>query len=116
MPQGPLVYIMCGLCFAGKTSIASEIASTLGYIHLDVDEIYLEKLALAAGTGQITGGVWDKAFEECFRRSGLFLTDEKTVVYDGANASLVERDEIRDFARRYNAGSLVIYVDVPEEV
>ena len=36
----PTLYILCGLPFAGKTTLAKELVKHFGFVHIDIDQIY----------------------------------------------------------------------------
>src|SRR5580704_5836658 len=63
------VYILCGLPFSGKTTLARALAQQRGFIHLDVD-------ALARQSGEQPGeGISDERWGQIFREAHRQLTN-----------------------------------------
>lgn len=105
------LYIMCGVVFTGKTTLAKAIAEAKD----------AELVSLDAITPEMTGFIEDQ--KEHYRRRkemGLeqvtsLLANGKSVVYDSVNAKRKHRNEARGIAAANGAEAIVIFLDTPEE-
>ncbi len=112
MPK-PVVYIMCGLPFSGKTTLARALVARCGVTHLDLDI-----MAMAEGLFPEVGvseEQWGKIFENAHHRSAELLKSGKSVVFDSVNFDRGVRDRIRTDAERVGCSARVIYLQLPLE-
>lgn len=106
--------MMCGLPFAGKSTLARAVAAHLGAVHLETDAINTER-GLGANGAAITTREWAATYREAYRRLEASLCAANTVVYDAVNYRRVQRDQLRRIARRCDATVQVIFVTTPAE-
>ena len=106
------LYIMCGLPFAGKTTLAKEMVKMLSIRRVSVDEINGERGIWNADTG-MSPEEWTKTYEIAYQRIGTFLSEGESVVDESANFTKEQRHRLRAIAEKYNAQAYVIFVDVP---
>ena len=109
--QKSTLYIMCGLPFSGKTTLARTLANQCGFIHLDLDAIARAK-SLFPEEG-INDEQWGQVFREVYRQVATLLTAGKSVVFDAVNYDRVGRDRLRTIAQQSNSVVHVIYIDLP---
>ena len=109
MPQSTL-YIMCGLPFSGKTTLAHALASQCGFVHLDLDAIARAK-SLFPEEG-INDEQWGQVFREVYRQVAVLLTSGKSVVFDAVNYDRVGRDRLRTIAQQTGSSVHVIYINL----
>src|SRR6266542_309656 len=105
------VYILCGLPFSGKTTLARALAKQRGFIHMDVD-------ALARQLGEQPGeGISDERWGQIFREAHLQLTNllltGHSVIFDAVNYRRVGRDRLRSIAEQAGSSAYVILVATP---
>ncbi len=112
MPS-PRLLIMCGLPFSGKSTLARELAARLGFVHLELDAVNVERGAGLDGD-VITREDWLVAYRESYRRLDGHLEAGCSVVFDATNFRRAHRERLRRAARRAGAVALVIYLDLPE--
>ncbi len=110
--ENPCLYILCGLSFAGKTTLAKEMVNVLGIKHVAIDDINTERGIWNGETG-LSSEEWEKTYEIAYQRITMFLGQGESVVDDSANFTKEQRDRLRTIAERYNAQTCVIFVDVP---
>lgn len=106
------LYILCGLPFSGKTTLASELVSRLGISRVAIDEINNERGIWDDETG-LSPEEWANTYQEAYRRIGSLLGQGRSVVDDSVNFTRELRDHLRAIAESYGAATIVIYVDVP---
>jgi len=109
MPKSTL-YIMCGLPFSGKTTLARALANQCGCVHLDLDAIARAK-NLFPEEG-IDDEKWGRVFREVHRQVAALLTSGKSVVFDAVNYDRVERDRLRIIAQDSDSLVHVIYINL----
>ncbi len=107
----PCLYIMCGLPFAGKTTLAKEMVNLLGIKRVSIDEINSERGIWNDETG-MSPEEWTKTYEIAYQRTANFLSQSKSVVDESANFTKEQRDRLRVIAEQYNSQTYVIFVDI----
>jgi predicted kinase len=106
--------IICGLSFAGKSTLANEISAQFGYTEVDVDETKLDLYGPGIDDEQLTRDEWDPIYRETDDRMLSHLRNGESVVDGSRNFRQHERDHARQLAKRAGAEVVLIYVDVPE--
>ena len=110
----PKLYIMCGLAFSGKSTLARKIAEHTNSKLIAFDKLWVEKdkdqpvpkgaegwrFIRKVGQDEVT-----KAIQE-----------GNSVVYDDNNVRFEHREELREIARRLGAEDVVIYLNTPLEL
>ena len=107
------VYVMCGLSFAGKTTLARRIAASTASAVVSYDELYasVERDAVLTGLHE-----WEfivSCMDDAVRAE---LAAERSVVVDNLNEDLVDRDRLRAIADDFGAKTIVIHVQAPLEL
>ena len=104
------LYIMCGLPFSGKTTLARALANRCDCVHLDLDAIARRK-NLFPEEG-INDEQWGQVFREVYRQVTTLLTSGKSVICDAVNYDRVGRDRLRRIAQRSDSSVYVIYINL----
>ena len=113
MIHEPCIFILCGLSFAGKTTLAKELARRRGLPYLSLDEVNTERGVGLSGE-PITAEEWEQTYAESYRRLEALIEQGRSVVYDESNFARAQRDFLRALAARHGFAAHVIYVDTPE--
>ncbi len=108
----PYLYILCGLPFAGKSTLAHELEKRLGIIYVGLDRIN-DMFGVGLHGATIPSEQWDRTYTEAYRQVDMFLAARHDVLFDAANFTRAQRDFQRTIADKHAAQSLVIYVEVP---
>lgn len=111
----PVLLILCGLPFAGKTTLA-KVFEDYGFFRVTVDDINIElgiEFSLEKG---ITYENWGKAYAGYYQKIRNKLQNGMSVVSDGVAYLQKERDELRAIARVTHAKSYVIYIPTSVEI
>jgi predicted kinase len=106
------LYILCGLPFAGKTTLAKGLVSELGIKRVAIDDINTER-GLWDDEKGLSPEEWTHVYNEAYRRIGLLLGQGERVMDDSTNFTREQRDRLRAIAARHNAATTVIYVTTP---
>ncbi len=107
------LFILCGLPFSGKTTLAKALVERLGFARVDMDEINTRKGVGLHGEA-IVQEEWDRTYAESYRQLDQLLQAGKSVLFDAANFTKAQRDYLRSIAAKHEAATQVIYVDVSE--
>ena len=110
----PVLYIMCGLAFAGKSTLARKISEHTRSKLIAFDKLWVEK----DNEQHVTKGVEGWKF---IRKVGQdevakALKEGNSVVYDDNNIRFEHREELRKVARKFGARAVVVYLNTPLEL
>lgn len=109
------LYILCGLPFAGKTTLANSLMRAHQWQIVSIDELSSK---LGIGTkGEATGPrEWEIINSASYHETELHLSTGRTVIYDGPNFTYTMRQALRNIAQKTKHQAVVIYVatDVQE--
>jgi len=106
-----IVYIMCGLAFAGKTTVARAISERLGGEIVSLDEINAAR-GLSGGEG-IPVAEWERTHGIALREADALLARGIATVIDDTGCYRWLRNRYRQVARRRGCDDLVVFVDTP---
>lgn len=115
MNQPKTLYIMCGVGFAGKSTLAKKIAEHTGATLVSQDAMYFEKeeeLRLDPDSDE----QWRMILTMCHGKIREELGGGNSVVFDDTSLQVSHRDELRDIARETSAETKVVFLDTPVEV
>ena len=109
------LYILCGIPFSGKTTLAKKLVEKLGFTRIDLDDIKFELFGKDIMDPQIDQTGWDKVFRQMYREIKQSLAHGKTVVHDTGNFTFHERSLVKHIADELGLESITIFVDIPEK-
>lgn len=101
--------ILCGVPFAGKSTLAKELAGRFGWALLEVNAINRER-GLGSEVGRLTRAEWTATLREAFRTLDGLLAEGRSVVYDAANHRRRMRDRLRQIAAGRGVRTVVVLV------
>ncbi len=113
MQNRPMLYILCGLPYSGKTTLQKELVKRLGLQAVSVDRIMDERDMWREG--HPTQEDWNEAFSEAYRRIEAYLKAGKTVIFDCANLPFHERENARIIADKLGIMHKLIYLNISKE-
>lgn len=111
----PILYIMCGVGFSGKSTLAKKIAGHTRAVLVSQDGMYFEKKD-ELGVDQDDDGQWRMLLDMCLKRILENLSQGRSVVFDNTNTKFEHREELRRLAGRVGAETKVVFLDTPIEV
>lgn len=108
------LYIMCGLAFSGKSTLARQIAEYTKSQLVAFDKLWVEKDKEKPITKDAEGWKFIRyvAQDEILKK----LHDGVSVVYDDNNIKFEHREELREIAKQAGVDAMVIYLDTPIEI
>jgi predicted kinase len=108
--------IICGLSFAGKSTLGNAIAKRFGHDQVDVDVTKVRLYGENARDDQLTQSDWDRIYRETDNLILNCLQAGKAVIDASRNFRKAERQQTRTLVRKARAEIATIYVDTPEAV
>lgn len=109
----PLLVLMCGVPFAGKTTLARALATQYGWQYIALDAINTER-GVGLDGKPIPAHEWDRSYAEAYRRVATALQAGMSVVYDETNFARTQRNHLRAIAAQTGSRTTVVYVATPE--
>lgn len=106
----PVLYIMCGLGFSGKSTLAKQIAQHFKIPIVSTDEMFWE---LKLKSGDYEG--WSELLRLSKERTTGFLKNGQSVIYDYTSEKREQRDELRTLAGKAGASATVVYLATQDE-
>lgn len=107
------LYILCGIPFSGKTTLAKRMVEKFGFARIDLDEVKFELFGTSITDGEIDQLGWDKVYQRMYKRIEDLLKTGKTVINDTGNFTRNERNIVKKIADDLGVESITIYVDIP---
>ena len=110
----PVLYLLCGLSFAGKSTLAKGLSEPLGAVIIEADRyipVVEERLPNAS---KIESWRAIQALARAAVREHLAVG--KSVIYDDLMVDPRDREALELLARQARAAILVIFLDTPVEV
>jgi predicted kinase len=109
-PAAPRFVAMCGIPFAGKTRLATQLANEMNCSLVSVDLI-VTSLGIDLGPDARNQRGWARAIATGFNRSRQLLANGDSVVFDTANHTRRNRDRCRRIAEGSGARFRLVWVD-----
>ena len=109
------LYIMCGLPFSGKTTIAKQLAKKQEFSVVSVDDIR-ESLGFYWEKNEASKDDWEKIFKTVELKITSLLKSGNNVIYDSANQDKASRIKFKELAISLGVKSRVVFVDTPMKV
>jgi predicted kinase len=107
----PAVYILCGIPFSGKSTLAHILSIQRGWTHVDVDAI--AQSLIDSCDGDVTEEQWTEAFTASYEQVTTNLARGQSVVHDATNYARTVRDRVRAIAHQFGSSAHVIYITIP---
>lgn len=108
----PVLYILCGLPFSGKTTLAKKLIRRLG-----ANLVSLDQLVEQAGLPHVDTSIPEKVWKQFKRKSHFliknYLKNGQSVINDSVNLTKKDRQHLRLMATKYNSEVRVIYFETP---
>ncbi len=106
------LYLLCGLAFSGKSTLAKTMVDYLNCAYVSLDDIN-KKRGLGFGGDGIPSQEWEKTHHVAIGILENLMQLEQDIILDDTNCFRWLRDRFREVAKRHNYVTKVIYLDVP---
>lgn len=108
--------IVCGLSFAGKSTLADAICASFGYLQVDVDETRTDLYGSDVHDEDLEPEEWTRIYTETDNRILTHLRSGESVVDASRNFRQAEREHARTLAVRMKVEVVIVYLDTPEAI
>ncbi len=105
------LYIMCGLAFSGKSTLARKIAEYTKSNLIAFDTLWIEKDKEKPVPKNAEG--WRYIRDAAQTGILTALRDGSSVIYDDNNPRKEHREELRNIAKKAGVELIIIYLDTP---
>jgi predicted kinase len=112
----PKLIIICGVSFAGKSTLGQAIARRFGYEQVDVDDTKFALFGPDIRDEQLSRADWEHMYAETYRLIAEYLRAGKSVVDGSGNFKRSERQMVRELANASGSATVTIFVDTPERI
>ena len=106
--------IICGISFAGKSTLGEAIAKQFGFAHVDVDDMKFHLYGPDTQDEQLSHADWVRIYDETDKLLASYLQSGQTVIDASRNFRKRERQVARRIAAQSQAEVVTIFVDTPE--
>jgi predicted kinase len=110
------LYILCGIPFSGKTTLAKAISNALGHERVDLDAVKIELYGDTMKDGDLQQKDWDAIYKRMYQDIENLLKQGKTVVHDTGNFTAHERGLVHEIASKLGVEAQTIFLDIPKNI
>lgn len=112
----PIQYLLVGLPYSGKTTLAKKLVKRLGFSHINIDQLKFDRVYADTGDDDVPDTVWNEIFREADTLIVKYLKEGKNVANEYAWITKNWRDRARKVARDAGFETKVIYLKLPLDV
>ncbi len=109
----PHLFILCGLPFSGKSTLARAMAERLDLVHVELDAAHGERGIELNGVAPSRED-WIAAYRRSFWTLNEVLAAGNSAVFDATSYRRIHRQRLVRIAARYNVPATIVYLDVSE--
>lgn len=109
-----ILFILCGLPFAGKTTVANILCEDKNLCLISLDQININR-GFKPGT-RIPQKEWDTSYKLANNKLEMLLKTGKSVVYDDTNYSMKHRLLLTQIAKANGYSTRLIFINTPLKV
>jgi len=107
--SSPILYILCGLSFSGKTTYAKKLGEKLSIPIISEDTINAER-GLGLQGEHISDRKWEETFQFLITKVQEKLKQGCSIIVDAMCHTQEQRASLRQIARKNMAKSCLIYI------
>ena len=108
----PVLYILCGLPYCGKSTLTKELVKRFGFEVGSVD-IQIDKHGFEVD--DMTQENWNLVYSEAYEDIKRKLREGKSVLFDMGHLKLSERNTARKIAQNVGANHKLVYINTPKD-
>ena len=106
------LYLLCGLPFSGKSTLARQLAQRLSGTVVSFDAINYERGLGFAGEREVSPAEWDETYGLARSRVAALLRSGRDVILDDVMGFAQARRDFRELASASGGETVVVYIDV----
>jgi predicted kinase len=115
MTQKPIQYLLVGLPYSGKTTLAKELVSRLGFAYINIGQLKWDKGYSDVGDDDVPDKVWKEIFEKADKLILKYLNEGKNLANEYAWVTKKWRDRARKVVANAGFETRTIYLKIPVE-
>jgi predicted kinase len=108
--------VICGIPFAGKSTLAAVIAKHLDCVEVDVDDTKIQLYGPAITDEQLSPSDWVRIYDETDRAIATHLAAGRIVIDASRNFRRDERRRAKQVVDGVCGELVTVFVDTPESV
>jgi predicted kinase len=112
----PKLIIICGISFAGKSTLGTAIAGRFDYEHVDVDDTKFSLYGPDIRDEDLSRADWQHVYDRTYRLIRDYLRAGRSVVDGSGNFRRSERQTVRGLADPTGGETVTIFVDTPAHI
>jgi predicted kinase len=109
----PILIVICGTSFSGKTTLAGRLAKRFQLPQIDVDDTKTQLYGDDISDAALSGHDWTRIYAESDRCIAEFLVAGQSVIDASRNFTRRERARARALCERHGGQLLIIFVATP---
>ncbi len=110
------LFIICGISFAGKSTLGKKIAQQFGYAEVDVDDTKTQLYGPDIQDEDLPHDDWVRIYAETDSLIERYLQAGRMVIDASRNFRKEERQLARQIATKMDAEVVTVFVDTPEAI
>ena len=111
-----MLVVICGLSFAGKTTLGGAVARRFNHKQVDVDATKVRLYGVRFDDNALDQDAWNRIYDETDLEIARYLRSRASVIDASRNFRKAERSHARHIAALNGGKFLLIYMDTPEDV
>ena len=108
------LFVMCGLPFSGKSTLARALADQLDLVNIEVDRLHNE-LGQSPSDGRVTREQWIAAYRLGYVRLEAALREGWSAVFDAVSYRRLQRNRVRRVAETLGIPAVIVSLEVTSE-
>lgn len=109
--MGPQMYLLTGISFSGKSTLARALSAAQNISVVDPDGV-AHKQGIGLNREVVSDAQWTLIHQEAERRAAQRLTAGSSLVYDTTSFTRRQRQELRNLAAQCHAEAVLIFVSI----
>lgn len=109
------LYIMCGVAFSGKSTLAKKIAEAKKAVLISQDELWFKKKA-ELNLDPDSDEDWNMVLQLSIAAVKEKLLDGLSVVFDDISLKYKDREGLRNLAKEFGVEAVVIFLNIPRNI
>lgn len=114
--QDPILYMLTGLPFSGKSTLAKQLAEALQLKVLSYDHDIYEHYKDTVPAGTSKAEEFDRVQAIAHEHLRALLERGESVIYDDLNLEESDRQKVQEVVHACHARSVIIYANTPLDV
>lgn len=112
----PINYLLVGLPYSGKSTLAKELLKLGNFTHINIDQLKWDRGYTEVGDDEVPDKVWEEIFTEADSLLAKYLKQGLNVANEYAWITSDWRDRARKVSSQVDSETKIIYIKLPIEV